>query len=347
MSSNIYHVAERAGVSASTVSRALRGDRRIPEATRQRVERAASHLNYVPRMAAQVLAGQGYRTLGMVLPHIEGTYYAELAVGFEMRASELDLSVVVLQANHHAAMSGAVRRLVGQCDGLAFLAKSAASDELVAEVARTRPTLTVARTHMPGITSIYAESAGPSQQLTAHLLELGRRRLAFVGPVDPGSDIEARHRGFGRALTAAGLAVPEPITVPMDEPAGRALARQLVEEDLPYDALVCGNDEIAVALVHELQELGVAVPDDVAVVGWDDIRVSRYLRPGLTTVAQPLTELGGLAAEHLHQLLQGQPVPEKTVLDTVLVHRQSCGCITANHPPLQQRSNHSKGARTP
>ncbi|MDN5570292.1 MAG: LacI family transcriptional regulator [Propionibacteriaceae bacterium] len=326
MTPNIYEVAEKAGVSASTVSRALRGDRRIPDATRHRVERAASSLNYVPKLAAQVLAGTGYRTLGMVLPHIEGTYYAELAVGFETRASELDLSVVVLQANHNAERDHAIRRLVGQCDAVAFLAKSAASDDLVAEVARTRPTLTVARTHLPGIPSIYAESAGPAAELTRHLLDRGRRRLAFVGPVDPGSDIEARYRGFGRALIESGIAVPDPIGVPMDEPAGRELARRLIDQHLPFDALVCGNDEIGVAIVHELQDLGVDVPGDVAVVGWDDIRVSRYLRPGLTTVAQPLTTLGALAAEQLHHLLEGRAVEDKTVLSTSIVHRQSCGC---------------------
>lgn len=326
MTPNIYEVAEKAGVSASTVSRALRGDARISEPTRQRVRRAAGSLGYVPKLAAQVLAGTGYRTLGMVLPHIEGTYYAELAVGFETRASELDLSVVVLQANHNAERNHAIRRLVGQCDGVAFLAKSAASDDLVVEVARTRPTLTVARTHLPGIPSMYAESAGPARELTQHLLDLGRRRPVFVGPVDPGSDIEARYRGFGWALTDAGLDVPDPLDVPMDEPSGRELARRFVAECLPYDALVCGNDEIGVAIIHELQDLGVDVPRDVAVVGWDDIRVSRYLRPGLTTVAQPLTTLGALAAEHLHHLLEGRPVEDKTVLPTSIVHRQSCGC---------------------
>lgn len=326
MTGNIFAVAQMAGVSASTVSRALRGDPRISQGTRERVEKAAATLYYVPQAAAQKLAGSSVQALGVVLPHIEGTYYAELAVGFETRASELDNSVLLLLANPKSNQGAAVQRLIGQVDGVAFMAMSAATDALVTEVAQRMPVVTVARTQIAGVPAIFAESTDSAEALTRHLLDLGRTRPAFVGQVDPGSDIQARYVGFVAALRHAGLDVPEPIGVAMDEDSGRQLAREMVAHGLQHDALVCGNDEIAVALVHELQELGIEVPTRISVVGWDDIRVSRYLRPGLTTVSQPVAQLGALAAEHLHRLLAGDQPADRIVLPTTIVHRQSCGC---------------------
>lgn len=331
----IYEVAREAGVSTSTVSRALRHDSRISDQTRVRVESAAARLNYVPKMAAQVLAGSGVRVLGMVLPHMAGTYYAELAVGFDTRASELDCSVLILQANRGPDRRTAIHNLTGQADATAFMAKSAVPDQYVADTALNRPVVTVARTQLPGVPAIYAESERSSEQLTSHLIATGRRRLAFIGPIDPGSDIETRYQGFGRALSRAGLHVPPHLEVALEEMAGRQLAASLIDQGLPYDALVCGSDEVALALVQELQRRGVRVPDDVAVVGWDDIQAARYISPGLTTVKQPVFELGALAADSLHKLLQGQGVPPRMQLPTSIVHRESCGC-TPHQPPTNE-----------
>ncbi|SDL13943.1 LacI family DNA-binding transcriptional regulator [Tessaracoccus oleiagri] len=333
----IYEVAKEAGVSISTVSRALRNDPRISERTRGRVREAAESLDYLPSAAAQTLAGSSVRSLGMVLPHIKGTYYAELAVGFERRASELNCSAVLLLVGEDSDQRPAVRRLAGAVDGLAFMARSAATDELVTEVAKRRPTVTVARAQLPGLPAIYAESEDSAAELTRHLVDIGRTRFAFVGPIDHGSDIAARYDGFARALREAGFDVPPAIEVELEEGPGLQLARDLVAQGMPYDAIVCGNDEIAVAIVYELQELGVDVPAAVSVVGWDDIRVSRYLRPGLTTVRQPVAELGAMAAEHLHNLLSGTAVPDCTALPTALVHRESCGCGEDHQPPSTTR----------
>lgn len=333
--SNIFSVAERAGVSASTVSRALRGDARIRQSTRKRVEEAADALCYIPQAAAQRLAGRSAHVVGVVLPYIEGTYYSELAVGFETRASELDMSVMLQLANPNSDQPAALRRLMGQVDAVAVMGMTAASDVLIEGISRRMPLVTVARSQLPGVPAIFAASTESADELTTHLLALGRRAPLFVGQVDSGSDIEARYRGFSQALERAGIAVPPNVAVPMDENSGRKLARDMVSDGLTHDALVCGNDEIAVALVHELQELGIDVPTQISVVGWDDIRVSRYLRPGLTTVSQPVGQLGALAADHLHRLLAEESVDERTVLSTTIVHRQSCGCTTTNHTTTQ------------
>ena len=108
---------------------------------------------------------------------------------------------------------------------------------------------------------------------------------------------------------------------------GTAVAELLLAGDLPADALVCGNDELALAVMARLTDGGVDVPEDIAIVGWDDVMTARYVRPGLTTVRQPVQELGALAADRLHDLVSGAaPSAERRVLATQVVIRSSCGC---------------------
>lgn len=326
----IYAVAQRAGVSTATVSRALAGSEKVAPRTREAVLAAARELHYVPDGAARALAGRRTNALGLVLPHIDGPYYAAVLVGFEMAASDLGLSVVLDLAGPDTDPDRAVRQLAGTVDGVAFMARSAVEDELIVEIATRRPVVVAARSRIPGRDAFYAENTVTAARLTAHLLESGRRRLAFVGRPEPDSDIGARHEGFRNALADAGLAPVATFAVDPVEEEGAEVARELLEDGVDVDAIVCGNDQLALAVMHELQERGVDVPSTIAVVGWDDVHASRYVRPGLTTVAQPVEELGALAARRLAELVDGaDPVPEAVVLDSRIVHRASCGCA---HP---------------
>ena len=314
----IYAVAQRAGASTAAGPRALAGSEKVAPRTREAVLAAARELHYVPDGAARALAGRRTNALGLVLPHIDGPYYAAVLVGFEMAASDLGLSVVLDLAGPDTDPDRAVRQLAGTVDGVAFMARSAVEDELIVEIAT------------PGRAPFYAATPAPAARLTAHLLESGRRRLAFVGRPEPDSDIGARHEGFRNALADAGLAPVATFAVDPVEEEGAEVARELLEDGVDVDAIVCGNDQLALAVMHELQERGVDVPSTIAVVGWDDVHASRYVRPGLTTVAQPVEELGALAARRLAELVDGaDPVPEAVVLDSRIVHRASCGCA---HP---------------
>ena len=145
-----------------------------------------------------------------------------------------------------------------------------------------------------------APSSSPST-CSAH----GRTRLLFVG--DPGAapDINERYAGFVAAHRARGLEPAEPVRVPFREGEGEAVAERILAGEFDADALVCANDELALAVMTRLQDAGRDVPGDIAVVGWDDVMTSRYVRPGLTTVRQPVHELGVLAAERLHQRVSG------------------------------------------
>ncbi len=322
----IYQVAESAGVSIATVSRVLQGTERVAAATRDRVIEAARTLDYLPRDSARALAAKKHEAIGLVVPELTGPYFAELLFGFESAAADLGLSVALLLTDG-PGLSRQLRQMAARVDGLAVMAGRGqlATGDLDSLAGRL-PLVLVASG--PGSHAIGTENTGNAQALTEHLFGHGRRRLRFVGDPHLASDAAERFAGFALAHSAAGLPVPEPVLVGYSEAGGRQCARQLLEgsDDLP-DALVCVNDEVAVALLDELQRAGLAIPEDIAITGWDDVMTARYVRPGLTSVAQPVRDLGRLAATTLHQLIAGgAPAAEPTSLPTRIVYRGSCGC---------------------
>lgn len=331
----IYAVAERAGVSISTVSRVLRGSVPVAAKTAERVLAAAAELKYIPSGAASSLALQRPAALGLVLPHLEGEYYSELLIGFELAAAELGYTVTVTLANPRTDARAAVRAMAEGVQGVAFLARSAASNHLIGELAGARAVVTVARGQVPGVRAVFAANREAAAQLTSHLIETGRRRIRFIGTPEPGSDLQQRHRGYLDALAAHGIeAVPAEKTA-LDEASGFAVADRLLLEGPDADALVCANDLLALAIMQRLTHAGVRVPEDVALTGWDDLHAARYVRPGLTTVAQPSRDLGRTAvlALHAQRVSQDEVLPEAQVLDSHVMHRESCCSAAAQHSP--------------
>lgn len=337
----IYQVAERAGVSIATVSRTFSDPSKVATRTRDSVLEAARELRYVPAAAARALAVRRSKALGVVLPHIAGPYYAQLLVGFEIAASELGLSVVLVLAGPQERRPTAVLDLLGRVDGVAFMARSGADDGIVRQVAEVRPTVSVARGRVDGVDAFYAENRDTARALTAHLIDHGRRRIGFVGLPEDGSDIGRRHRGYLDALGDAGLAPAQHFAVDPIETAGFEVAEQLLENRAggrsstgsssprgfaDLDALVCGNDELALAIIARLTAAGVDVPGALAVTGWDDTVTARYLSPGLTTVRQEVAELGALAARRLAERIGGEDTQEPCTVASALVLRDSCGC---------------------
>ncbi len=322
----IYAVAERAGVSIATVSRVLQGTDRVAAGTRERVIEAARNLDYVPQGSARALAAKKHEALGLMVPELNGHYFAELLVGFESAAAELGLSVALLMTDA-SGLSRPLRQLAARVDGLAMMTGREQLTEDERESLRRRlPVVLVASGAGPH--AIGTENRASARALTEHLLGHGRRRLQFVGDPRLASDAAERFAGFAAANAEAGLPVRAPVPVGFSEADGRHYARQLLADpaDAP-DAVVCVNDEMAVALMDELQSAGVVIPDDLAITGWDDIMTARYTRPGLTSVAQPVRDLGRLAATTLHQLIAGgAPAAGPTCLPTRIVYRGSCGC---------------------
>ncbi|MEO5608765.1 MAG: LacI family DNA-binding transcriptional regulator [Ornithinibacter sp.] len=318
----IYSVADRAGVSIATVSRVLHGSATVSERTRLKVLEAADDLAYLPSGAARSLAARHHATYGLVLPELKGPYYADLLVGFEGRAAELSRSVMVVIAGTKGDCGPAVRTLASRVDGIAVLGADAHSLD-----AWLKPVVIIAGEARPGVEAVSTENTESARYLTEHLLRHGRKRLLFVGDPDGALDVHERHAGFLRAHEDNGITPADPVRAEFCEEEGAAIAERVIAGEHDTDALVCGNDELALAIMTGLIDAGIDVPGDIAVVGWDDVMTARYVRPGLTTVRQPVKLVGALAAERLHDLVNGSvPSGERRVLPTEVVIRSSCGC---------------------
>jgi len=333
----IYSVAQLAGVSIATVSRVLQGTGVTSPKTRDKVLKAVEDLEYVPLQSARSLAVKRHEAHGLVVPDLSGPYYSEMLMGYESAAAAFGKSVIILVTRPREDPTRAVRDLSSRVDGL-VLANSTLTDDAARALGRRTPVVLLARPSVAGCDSVSAENVQSATALTEHLLAHGRRRLAFVGDPDGSPDVHERYEGFTAALAASDASAIGPaIRVDFHERSGAEVAARVVSlggNNAP-DALFCANDELALSTMKALQHHGVKVPDDVAIVGWDDVMTARYVTPALTTVRQPLYELGRVAANRLHERITGAPsAPEPRILPTELVLRSSCGCPERDDPDV-------------
>ncbi|ADB34397.1 transcriptional regulator, LacI family [Kribbella flavida DSM 17836] len=328
----IYDVAALAQLSIATVSRVLQGTGPVSDKARARVDQAAQELNYVPLRAARSLAVQRHEAHGLVLPDLAGPFYGDLLMGYERWAGEHGQSVVLTVTHGNPDPLRSVRDLAGRVDGL-VVHGNALGLAAIQELRRTKvPVVVVAHPPVTGCDSVRTESAPSAERLATRLLDHGRRKLLFVGDPASSYDVSQRYAGFAKALAARGLEVPEPERVPLTEAAGGEFAAKLLAaKTAGPDGLVCANDELALAALQRLRAGGLEVPGDIVVTGWDDVMAARYVSPGLTTVRQPMAELGRLAAQRLHERVSGQRTRARNdVLPTELVLRDSCGTASGD-----------------
>ena len=323
MASTIRDVARSAGVSIATVSRAMREPSIVSVDTLRRVRAAAEELDYTPSQLGRQLAERRHGAHGIVFPDLSGPYYGEVVVGYEDVASELGRAVLILATHGRPAAREMIIRLAGRCDGLVVLGHTV-SDEVLLELAeRGVPLVTVARPAVPGVDAVSAENRRTAHALATHLAASGARSVVFLGNPDRSPDVTERLAGLRAGAEEAGLEVSELRVETMDEQGGAVAAEHVCQQPgaLP-DAIACANDELALGLMTALRERGVVVPRDVLVTGWDDIMAARYAE--LTTVRQPLHDLGATAARFLDDLIAGRRTePRNEVFPTELIVRSS------------------------
>jgi len=294
-STTIYSVAKLAGVSIATVSRVLQGSRTASPQARANVLRAVEDLDYVPLRAARSLAVQRHAANGLVVPDLVGPYHSELLMGYESAAAQLGQSVVLVVTNAREDPTRAVRELSSRVDGL-VVALSTISDDAARSIAHQTPVVLLARPAVAGCDAVSAENTQSSAALTEHLLAHGRRRLLFVGDPEGSPDVEQRYAGFLMALSKAETPAAGPaLRVSYREASGAEAAAQVLASMNRPDALVCANDRTALGMLDVLVPAGVRVPEDVIVTGFDGIETGRLSTPRLTTVYQPMVELGRTA----------------------------------------------------
>ncbi|WP_427894814.1 LacI family DNA-binding transcriptional regulator [Kribbella sp. GL6] len=300
MAATIRDVARLAGVSASTVSRALSLPGMVNDATRARVAAAVEQLGYAPNRAARGLITGRTGTIGLVVPDLANPFFASLTKGIQARARRHDVAVFVADTDEDpTAESGLVRALSKQVDGV-VLCSPRGSDEELAAIAQDTTVVLVNRV-VAGLPGINYDNEDGMRQAVAHLVALGHRRIAWVG--GPASSWSTQHRGVGLRNAVQALHVelaPVGNFAPTYE-GGMAAADQVAATGAT--AVVAYNDLVAIGLLARLHSRGISVPGDLSVVGVDDIAMSRMARPALTTVRLPKQEAGRLAVELLLTLL--------------------------------------------
>ncbi|MDQ3407353.1 MAG: LacI family transcriptional regulator [Chloroflexota bacterium] len=336
----IYQVARQAGVSIATVSRVYSNEAVVAEETRLRVLEAIADLGYQPSRLGRSLAEGRHGASGIVFPDLTGPYYSEVILGYEDQAATGGRSVLILGTHGREHADELVRGLAGRVDGMVIMGRTV-SDEVVEALDEDGlPIVLLARPPAGEADSVRTENVQAAAQLTSHVIGHGHRRLAFIGDPDSSPDAGERWAGFRAALMRAGLSAPRSaVRSSFREHDGYAAAASLLDGGSRPTAIVCANDEIALGAYGACQERSLRIPEDVAVTGWDDIAIARYISPTLTTVRQPLRELGALAARLLEERSQDRGAkPRHEVLPTELVIRASCGCERTAEPRHEGRT---------
>jgi LacI family transcriptional regulator len=307
---SIRDVALRAGVSVTTVSHALNGTRFVSDAAKAKVLEAAHALGYVPSEVARGLKQNTTRTLGMLVPNNSNPYFAEIIRGVEDHCYGVGYSLVLCNSNDDPQRQIDYLRVLSErrVDGIVLVA-SGDDAAIVAACKDLRLPLVLLDREIDSIDAdlIEVDHAAGGEMATAHLLALGHARVACIGgPLDlrPSRQREA---GWRRALAASGVEprADELVRGDFGPESGAAAMRRLLQSAHPPTAVFVCNDLMAIGALHAAWELDVDVPNDLSVVGFDDIALSAYTSPPLTTVSQPKQAIGTGAASLLLERLQG------------------------------------------
>ena len=330
----IKEVAARAGVSVATVSRALNGVGPVRKATLDKVREAAQSLRFVPHSGARSLSTQTTTTVGLVLPDLHGEFFSEVIRGADLAARRHGYHLLVSGSHNQTAdMSAVLRAMRGRVDGLMIMSPELAVESVLDEIPGAMHVVTVnARTKK--FPSIAIDNSGGARKMVAHLASLGHKRVAFICGPAANADATERSRGYREACKTSGIACSSTLEFDGDfsEAAGYAAAMKILEQSPRPTAIFAANDSMAVGALFALREAGLSVPEDMAIVGFDDIPIARYVTPRLTTVTVAIAELGRRAFELLFQSIRDQK-PRRRLphdqLETTLVVRDSCGAAVA------------------
>lgn len=336
MPATIRDVARAAGVSVATVSRALNGASNVLPETRQRIEQAARALRFTPSGAARSLITRRTDTIGALLPDLHGEYFSELIRGIDQAARARGLHLLVSSSHGNAdEAAAALRAMNGRVDGLLVMSPHADADFLRHNLPGSLPAVLLnSGIDLEDHASFVVDNLGGATTMTRHLVASGRQRVAFItGP--QGNDEAAQRLAGYRAGLKPGM--PEMVFEgDFSEEAGWAAGRRIANHKPRPDAVFAANDMMAVGCMAALHEAGLRVPEDIALAGFDDIPIARYVTPALTTIRVPIAALGAAALDALVQAVEAPATQARhTVVTPVeLVVRRSCGA----GPPARPRA---------
>jgi LacI family transcriptional regulator len=328
MSITIRDVAERTGVDRSTVSRALNGKGRMSQATRERIKRVACELGYRPNMLAKGLATQKTGNIGVAIDKrhlpIGSSFYGVILEAAEAAASQHGYHIIFSVLRDHSPPQWVLERRV---DGLLLLGTDI-GEELVLPLQREVPVVLVDN-HLAGVDSVLGDNVGGARLAVEHLITHGHKRIAFVAETLVDLSFRERFEGYRQALTAQGIPFDECLVAEGGRrPDSDRIAMAKLLESQPWPTAIFGaNDYMAIGAMTVVKAAGLRVPEDMAVIGFDDGDKAPIVEPPLTTVHVPRDRMGEVATQRLMARLADPGLPlAKIVLPTELAIRTSCGC---------------------
>ncbi len=337
MAVTIRDVAREAGVAIGTVSRVFNNSGPVKASTRKRVEEAARRLGYVPHGAARSLITRRTQTLGVLLPDLYGEFYSELIRGLDQQARQWGYHLLVSGMHADAReMRALVRAMRGRVDGLILMGPHLESALLAEYLPSGVPVVLIGNRADFPCDTVRVDNVAGARMAVAHLIQLGHQRIALLSGPLTNQEARERREFYRQALQEAGLALLPMLELEGDftEASGYGLGQKLLSRR--PTAVFVSNDAMAIGLLRWLHEAGVRVPEQLALVAFDDIPMARYTRPALTTVHSPIYELGARAIDQLLQALSdgAQHVPQEVVLPVHLVVRESCGAGQDRFHPI-------------
>ena len=323
----IRDVARESGVSVATVSYVLNnGPRNVAAPTRERVLDTVRRLNYHPNATAQRLAGRKMRTVGVLFGYVEteiltNPYAAMVVQGILSAAAQQRYNVTLFTLRWEDADTSAAEFRDERTDGILVVAPLTNSDIVQGLADLQIPLVTVSSpSGVPGVPYVDVDNTAGARMATEHLLALGHTRFAHIGGQEVHQDVPARRNAFLQTLAEAGIMVPDTYLPEgtYDWQLVRKIARQILTLPEPPTAIFAGNDTLALVILEVAQSLGLRVPEDLSLVGFDDLPMAAVVSPGLTTVRQPLIAIGAAATRTLIREIEGDAVENEERQDIVM-----------------------------
>jgi len=324
-------VAERVGLTAGTVSAVLNeseASKVIPQPTKDRILKAARELNYKPNFLARSLRSKRTYTIGVIAQEIGDSYGGPIIAGIESYLRDRGYFFLTGIHRHDPKLFDQYSQLLLQRGVEGFI-----TIDLNLPHSLPLPTVAVAgHRHYGGVTNVVLDHRSAADLAIAHLLKLGHERIAFMKGKGSSSDSETRWQNIRAVADDLGVRLFPELTLQIEieessPELGYWITKRLVKSGAKFTALFAYNDLAAIGAIRAIREAGIQVPEDVSVVGFDDIEAANYHNPPLTTVRQPLGEMGQIAAKTLMQSIEGKPGPEEIAVEPQLMVRQS----TATH----------------
>ncbi|MEJ8824521.1 LacI family DNA-binding transcriptional regulator [Variovorax humicola] len=327
----INDVAQLAGVSTATVSRVLNQPDSVRDALSKKVLGAVARLGYVPHAGARALMLRRTGTVGAVFPTVDNAIFAKAIDALQRRLAHFDVHLLIATSGYdqESEMRQAMNLVTRGVDALALCGFSQHPDLLLFLRKRGLPCVHV-MVHEPDneLMSVGFDNAAATARATRYLIDLGHRRVAMLAGITQSNDRALqRVNGVRQALATAGLELPPARLVerPYSLSEAREGFRQLMAQRPAPTAVVCGNDVLAFGALREAQSIGLDVPGDVSIVGFDDLDMASHMQPALTTMRVPTEAMWSTAADRLLASLAGETPPRNTEVEVALVVRESTG----------------------